>query len=236
MTSISSPSASVLVGSGTDPVAIELELTGTLEAAVVGKRGNVLVQYPRRRQAAVEVIVAVSRAGPIVVGSGSLHLVHVRRAKIDDAEAMALIMAAVAKEGLIGAEPPVDVEARARRFREAIEAQGPGASWVLEDAGRVVGNADVHERAPGVLYLGMAILPAARRRGGGRAFLAVILEHARACGAHKLELEVWLDNARAIALYASAGFEVEGLRRNHYRRRDGSLRSGLLMARLLGDD
>jgi RimJ/RimL family protein N-acetyltransferase len=168
---------------------------------------------------------------------GASHFVHVRRAKIEDAEAMALIMAAVAKEGSIGTEPPVDVAARSQRFREAIEAEGPGASWVLEDDGRVVGNAGVHERAPGVLYLGMAILLAARGRGGGRAFLAVILEHARACGAHKLELEVWLDNARAIALYASAGFEVEGLRRNHYRRQDGSLRSALLMARLLmGED
>jgi RimJ/RimL family protein N-acetyltransferase len=94
----------------------------------------------------------------------------------------------------------------------------------------------VHERAPGVLYLGMAILPAARGQGGRRAFLAAMLKHARSCGAHKLELEVWIDSARAIALYASAGFEVEGLRRNHYRRRDGSLRSALLMARLLVGD
>jgi RimJ/RimL family protein N-acetyltransferase len=41
---------------------------------------------------------------------------------------------------------------------------------------------------------------------------------------------VWTDNARAIALYAATGFEVEGLRRDHYRRRDGRLRSALLMA------
>lgn len=160
----------------------------------------------------------------------------VRKAKIEDVEAMALIMAAVAEEGLIATEPPVDIEARARRFRAALEAEGLGASWVLEDAGHIVGNAGVHERAPGVLYLGMAILPDARGRGGGRAFLEAILEHAHACGAHKVELEVWVDNARAIALYASAGFEVEGLRRNHYRRRDGDLRSALLMARLLRDE
>jgi putative acetyltransferase len=82
----------------------------------------------------------------------------------------------------------------------------------------------------------MGILPEARGRGGGRAFLEAILEHARTCGAHKLELDVWLDNARAISVYASPGFEVEGLRRNHYRRRDGRLRSALLMARLLHAD
>jgi putative acetyltransferase len=49
-------------------------------------------------------------------------------------------------------------------------------------------------------------------------------------------LEVWLDNARAVAVHATAEFEVEGLRRNHYRRRDGRLRSALLMARLLQAD
>lgn len=147
---------------------------------------------------------------------------------------MARVLAGVAEEGLIATEPPVDVAARAERMREAIEGAGPAASWVLEDDGRQVGNAGVREtEASGVLSLGMAILPEARGRGGGRALLEAIIAHARSCGAHKLELEVWPDNAPAIALYTSAGFEVEGRRRDHYRRRDGSLRSALLMARLL---
>jgi RimJ/RimL family protein N-acetyltransferase len=164
-------------------------------------------------------------------------VVFVRKAKIDDAEDMAVIMAAVAEEGLIATEPPVDLEERAQRFRELIEGPEPAGAWVLlDDAERIVGNAGAHERAPGVLYLGMAILPEARGRGGGRALLEAIVGHARACRAHKIELEVWTDNARAIALYASAGFEVEGLRRDHYRRRDGRLRSALLMARLLQRD
>ncbi len=146
---------------------------------------------------------------------------------------MARIIAAVAEEGLIGTEPPVDVEARAERFRESIDADGRDVLWVLDDAGVVVGNAGVHEQVPGVLYLGMAISTEARGRGGGRALLEAVVEHALASGAHKLELEVWVDNARAIALYASAGFEVEGLRRDHYRRRDGRLRSALIMSRRL---
>ena len=44
---------------------------------------------------------------------------------------------------------------------------------------------------------------------------------------------MWPDNGRAIALYTRAGYEVEGVRRDHYRRRDGSLRSAVIMARLL---
>jgi [ribosomal protein S18]-alanine N-acetyltransferase len=163
-----------------------------------------------------------------------LWVVIVREARSEDAEAMARVIAAVAEEGLIATEPPVDIAARAERLRGAIEGVGAAAGWVLEDGGRQVGNAAVREsEAPGVLSLGMAILPEARARGGGRALLEAIIDHARACGAHKLELEVWPDNAPAIGLYTSAGFEVEGFRRDHYRRRDGSLRSALLMARLL---
>jgi RimJ/RimL family protein N-acetyltransferase len=157
-----------------------------------------------------------------------------REARTEDVEAMARVTAEVAEEGLIAAEAPVDLAERAERFRAVLDSEGPAALWVLEDQGQIVGAAGVEERgSEGVLSLGMAIVREARGRGGGRALLEAIVAHARSWGAHKLELEVWLDNAPAIAVYASAGFEVEGLRREHYRRRDGSLRSVLLMARLL---
>lgn len=159
----------------------------------------------------------------------------VRAATADDARPAAEILAAVAAEGVLGTEPPVDVDARADAFRERVADGGPTLMLILEDAGRVVGHALVREtRTPGVLTFGMAIGVEGRGRGGGRALMEAIVAHARACGAHKLELEVWPDNDRAIALYTAAGFEVEGLRRDHYRRRDGSLRSSLIMARGLG--
>jgi putative acetyltransferase len=155
----------------------------------------------------------------------------VRRALVDDVEAMAGVMAAVAGEGLIGTESPVDVDAVRRRFRDTITGPGPAAMWVFELEGRILGQAGLHETgAAGVLAFGAAILPDGRGRGGGRALLAATLDHARQCGAHKIELEVWPDNARAIALYSRVGFTVEGVRRDHYRRRDGSLRSTMLMA------
>jgi putative acetyltransferase len=137
------------------------------------------------------------------------------------------VVAAVAEEGFLGAQPPIDLGERGQRLRELVDRQ---ALWILEDRDQLVGYVGAPETVAGVLTIGMAILPAARGRGGGRALLAAIQEHARAVGAHKISLEVWTDNARAIALYAAAGFEVEGLRRDHYRRRDGSLRSTLIMA------
>ncbi len=157
----------------------------------------------------------------------------VRRARTEDAQALALVVAAVAEEGFLGAEPPVDVEERAQRLRATIEGEGREAAWALEDSGRVVGMATAGERFQGVLQLGMAILPGGRGRGGGSELLAAVMQHALATGAHKVELEAWTDNARAIAFYAAAGFEVEGVRRDHYIRRDGRLRSSILMARQL---
>ncbi|MGA9860020.1 MAG: GNAT family N-acetyltransferase [Solirubrobacteraceae bacterium] len=159
----------------------------------------------------------------------------VRRATLQDVAVMAEIIAAVADEGSLGTEPPVDLQAREARFREALESDGRDALWVLEHDGRVVGYAGVAERPVGVLYLGMAILPRARGQGGGRALLDAVDAYARQSGAHKIDLEVWVDNGRAIALYASAGFVVEGLRRMHYRRRNGELRSALVMARFVDE-
>lgn len=159
---------------------------------------------------------------------------RVRRAERGDAEAFAGIVARVAEEGLIGTEPPVDIDERASLARELIDGEGPDALWMLEEGEIPVGVAGVHTtRATGVLSLGMMVLPEHRGRGGGRVLVATALEHARRSGAHKLELEVWPDNGRAIGLYASAGFVVEGVRQAHYRRRDGSLRSALMMALLL---
>jgi RimJ/RimL family protein N-acetyltransferase len=157
--------------------------------------------------------------------------VSVRPASVADVTEAARTIAAVAPEGFLGAQPPVDVEQRAARFREILERGAPAGLWVLEDdEGRQIGHAAVEEANAGVLTIGMAILPEARGRGGGRALLDAVKDHARSSGAHKISLEVWVDNGRAIALYAAAGFEVEGLRRDHYRRRDGSLRSTLIMA------
>lgn len=47
----------------------------------------------------------------------------------------------------------------------------------------------------------------------------------------KLSLNVYDDNARAIALYRSLGFMDEGHRKGEYREQDGTLRGDLLMSR-----
>jgi putative acetyltransferase len=157
-----------------------------------------------------------------------------RPATADDAGAFAEILRAVAEEGRwIATEAPVDVAEQAERMRGMLD-RGD-TLWVLEDGdGRVVGCLGLHgTRARGVVALGMSIVADARGAGGGRMLMDAALAWLAGSDLHKVELEVWPDNARAIALYQRYGFEVEGLRRDHYRRKDGSLRSSLLMALLL---
>ena len=158
---------------------------------------------------------------------------RVRPLEHADAEAAAQAYARVAEERIyIGREPPVDVAKSAERVREWVRSED-FAAWILEEENRVAGSLTLERsgRDRGVAALGMLVVPEARGRGGGRALLDAGLAWARAePGVRKVVLEVWVDNARAIALYASAGFGVEGVRRDHYRRADGSLRSALIMA------
>lgn len=64
--------------------------------------------------------------------------------------------------------------------------------------------------------LTLAVAPEARRAGLGRALLAEFDQTSTARGAREAFLEVASVNAPAIALYASAGWERAGLRRDYY--------------------
>jgi RimJ/RimL family protein N-acetyltransferase len=158
----------------------------------------------------------------------------VRRARREDADGCAAVMAAVAEEGAwILTEAPVDVA----QWALGMQARDDPV-WVVEDDdGRIVGHLGLHApypKAPDVVTLGMGLLAEARGQGAGSALLAAALEHAESTGAHRVELEVFPENARAIGLYVKFGFVVEGLKREHWPRRDGSRRDSLLMARILG--
>lgn len=160
---------------------------------------------------------------------------HIRRAGPEDADGFAAVIAAVAEEGdYILTEPPVDTAGLVQGIRAALVSAEGDALWVAEADGRVVGSLGLHPtNADGVFSLGMSLLPEARGAGGGRRLLDAALAHARRVGLHKVELEVFPDNGRAVALYASSGFLVEGLLRSHYPRRNGTRRDVLLMAAFL---
>jgi ribosomal protein S18 acetylase RimI-like enzyme len=158
---------------------------------------------------------------------------ELRPATDSDVAGWAEQVKAVADEGRwIGSESNRTVEELAERFRSALAEDQ--ILLVLEEAGRIVGSIGIHPTGvDGVHTLGMSILKEFRGQGWGRQMVLTALDESRARGIVKVVLEVWPDNGRAIALYASTGFEIEGYKRHHYPRLDGSRRSAVMMALFL---
>jgi ribosomal protein S18 acetylase RimI-like enzyme len=65
--------------------------------------------------------------------------------------------------------------------------------------------------------LALGVLPAARRKGVGRALLEHALAVTRAGGGRRVTLEVGRGNAAARRLYEAAGFSVFNVRTGYYR-------------------
>jgi len=152
---------------------------------------------------------------------------ELRPARDEDRMPLALVYAAVAEErDGIGAEPPVDVEARA-------------ASWTLDGTivavggGEVIGSIHVGVSGHGYGEIGMAIAREWRGRGVGSALMEAAIEWARERGLHKLSLGVFAHNAAGLALYRKYGFVEEGRRVKHYRRQSGELWDTIEMGLLL---
>jgi RimJ/RimL family protein N-acetyltransferase len=165
---------------------------------------------------------------------------RVRPATPEDAAGLGRAFKVVVDEKRwVAVQPPVTAAELAAGFRTRL---GEGRKlFALEDdaaserTGQLIGLIDLHPtRVAGVASIGMWILPGHRGQGGGRLLLDAAIE-ARSPDVHKIELEVWPHNEAAIALYERAGFQREGLRRDHYRRRDGRLHSSVIMARLFPD-
>jgi L-phenylalanine/L-methionine N-acetyltransferase len=103
--------------------------------------------------------------------------------------------------------------------------------------GRVVGNAGVHPvsdnpRHKHACSLGISIADAYQGRGVGRALMNACLDFADHWANYsRVELTVHADNARAIKLYESLGFMLEGQHRD-FSFREGGYVDALFMARL----
>jgi RimJ/RimL family protein N-acetyltransferase len=152
---------------------------------------------------------------------------EIRPAQDEDRLPLAVLFAAVAEErNAIGAEPPVDVDARA-------------ANWILDGALVAVAGDDIvgwlHVgRTPFEFgEIGMLVAREWRGRGVGSALVAAAIAWARERGLHKLSLSVFAHNRAAIALYHKFGFVEEGRRVKHFRRANGELWDALEMGLLL---
>jgi|SRR6185503_14183568 len=90
--------------------------------------------------------------------------------------------------------------------------------WVvrLEPDAEPAGFALAWHAADEVHLLDLAVDPGARRRGVGRKLVGAVLGYARDASARLVLLEVRRSNDAAIALYRSAGFSENGVRRGYY--------------------
>ncbi|HHN66593.1 MAG TPA: ribosomal-protein-alanine N-acetyltransferase [Thermopetrobacter sp.] len=152
---------------------------------------------------------------------------RIRRAGVDDAAGLAAIHeAAFAGTGERGWRE----EEIARLIADdtittllATLADGRPAGFVMTRLGGLV--ADI---------LSIAVAPAFQRRGIGGRLLAAALTDAAAGGAGRVFLEVAADNAAAQALYRQQKFEPVGVRKNYYRRADGSRADALVLLLPIG--
>lgn len=103
------------------------------------------------------------------------------------------------------------------------------------EKGKVVGNAGMQRgsgRKRHVAGLGMSVDPAYHGQGIGTALMEACLETARRWWSPlRMELEVYPDNERAVALYRKFGFEVEG-RKTGVAIRQGKCVDTLVMSRI----
>jgi putative acetyltransferase len=121
--------------------------------------------------------------------------------------------------------------------RERVQKRAPPRFWplVAEVGGKVVGVAgfqrDERNRAHAG-HVGMMVDTGFQGIGIGSALMRAIADLAdNWLGLTRLQLEVYPDNAPAIALYAKYGFETEGLYRA-FAYRDGQYIDTLVMGRL----
>lgn len=103
--------------------------------------------------------------------------------------------------------------------------KGAGVSALGSDDGFILVRALAGEAE----ILTLAVSPAARRRGLGRALVEAATRTAMEAGAEALFLEVAADNAAALGLYASCGFQQVGRRRGYYVRSGGAASDALTL-------
>jgi putative acetyltransferase len=156
----------------------------------------------------------------------------IRAARTEDASALAAIRNL----------PEVRRGTLALPFRSVAETEtyiaGLGANaylLVAERSGVVAGSASLNRytgRRAHVGSIGIMVADPDHGQGIGTALLAALLDLAdNWLGLTRLELTVFADNNRAIALYQRLGFVQEGHLRD-YALRDGALADSLSMARL----
>jgi putative acetyltransferase len=164
-------------------------------------------------------------------------MVLIRRLEPRDAAFMARMMA---DPGVYSGLMQMPYPSEAAWVERLKQPPAPGSAElriVAERDGEPVGSLGLHPvvshvRRNHVAALGISVSSAAQGQGVGAALMQAAMDFAdRWAQILRIELNVYADNTRAIALYRRFGFELEGTHRA-YALRDGQYVDSLSMARL----
>jgi putative acetyltransferase len=157
---------------------------------------------------------------------------NIRAARPEDAEGICLLQGMPGyRAGTLRLPYPT-----IQSVRERLQKPDPEQTLlVAEGDGQILGHAGLTRyagRRSHVGQIGMGVRDDYAGRGIGTALLAALIEVAdRWLALRRVELEVFVDNEAAIALYGKFGFEQEGILRD-YAFRDGHYVDAFAMARL----
>lgn len=163
--------------------------------------------------------------------------ITIRKATTQDAAAFARIMGDPSVLANLMQVPYTSEELWKTRLGDLLTPGKGDLMLVAERDGHIVGTAGLHATGPAlrrrhVMMLGISVALEAQGQGVGRALMQALCDFADDWGqVLRLELQVFADNERAIALYERFGFVREGLHRG-YALRAGQYVDSVSMARL----
>jgi L-phenylalanine/L-methionine N-acetyltransferase len=166
--------------------------------------------------------------------------ITIRRASTKDAAAYARFMSHPDVFAGLLQMPFTDEEVWRNRLAESCAPGKVDLPLAAELHGEVVGSAGLHpvgvaQRRRHAMTLGISVAPESQGKGVGSALMTAMCDYAdRWMGVLRLELTVYTDNTRALALYRKFGFQVEGTMRG-YAMRDGRYVDVHAMARFHPD-
>ena len=147
-------------------------------------------------------------------------MIEFRRASPDDAAAIVRLMSdPEVFPGLLQTPYP-SVEAWRKHLEQQVEQQD-GLHLLAIDNGEAIASGGIHSVSPRLRRrhaagLGICVARERQRQGLGSEMMRRLLDWSdNWAGYLRIELSVYTDNERAIALYRRFGFEMEGTHRAH---------------------
>ncbi|WP_188238443.1 GNAT family N-acetyltransferase [Stenotrophomonas maltophilia] len=107
------------------------------------------------------------------------------------------------------AGPGVPYPLRPEQFEQVLQLRERPGWLLLAESGQRVGFGQAWRAQPGTMHLGrLLVAPQPRGRGLGRGLVQALIEQAfQSDAVERLTLRVYRDNAAAVALYRTLGFE-----------------------------